>query len=436
MISQKISFIHCADLHLDSPFVGLSDISQPLGTRLRKATFQAFENVVSYAIKNRSDFLVISGDIYDGADRSVRAQVFLLNQLKRLSDAGIPSFIAHGNHDALSGWEMDRDLPPLATRFGPEVESVPLVLRGETVGTVHGYSYPVRDVGGNIAADFAGRRGEGLNIAVLHCNVGGRPDYENYAPCSLDDLRAAGMDYWALGHIHAAEIVHYDPLVVYPGNTQGRSIRETGKKGFYSVTITPASGSVPAAGSAEFVPCDVIRWRDEELSIEGMQRDEDLFTAIESVKERVRHDSAGRPTLLRVRLSGRGRLHEQLGRPGFLAGADGLRGTFNEHEEDRPDFVSIERISSVTAPPLDTDSLMSGDHFVADFLKEAASFRERGDLRSGVRAILEEDGLMGRLASREIQQRLDAFSDEQLAELVNRGAYAALTQLLEGEDAS
>lgn len=170
---SRVSFIHCADLHLDSPFVGLSDISPSLGSLLRKATFQAFENAVSYAIKKHADFFVLSGDIYDGADRSVRAQVFLLNQLKRLSDAGIPSFLAHGNHDALSGWEMDRDLPPLVTRFGPQVESVPLVLRGKRVGTVHGYSYPVRDVYDNVAKAFSGKRGEGVNVAVLHCNLGG-----------------------------------------------------------------------------------------------------------------------------------------------------------------------------------------------------------------------------------------------------------------------
>ncbi len=433
---SRVSFIHCADLHLDSPFVGLSDISPSLGSLLRKATFQAFENAVSYAIKKHTDFFVLSGDIYDGADRSVRAQVFLLNQLKRLSDVGIPSFLAHGNHDALSGWEMDRDLPPLVTRFGPQVESVPLVLRGKRVGTVHGYSYPVRDVYDNVARAFSGKRGEGVNVAVLHCNLGGMKGHENYAPCSLDDLRMAGMDYWALGHVHSAEVVSYDPLVVYPGNLQGRSIRETGKKGLYSVTLTPGSGFVPASGTVEFVPCDVVRWRSEKLSIEALHRDEDLFEAVEKVKEIVRRDSSGRPTLLRIELTGRGRIHGLLRRPGFLTGVDGFRETVNGAEVDRPDFVYIERISGITAPPLDLESLMSGDHFVADFLNEIRTFQEGGNLGEGVRAILEADGTLGRITSREARQRLDSFSDEHLSDLLNRGVYNALSELLEGEGAS
>lgn len=434
VVSGKINFIHCADLHLDSPFSGLSDISSSLGSFLRKATFQAFENAVSYALRNKTDFFLVSGDIYDGEDRSVRAQVFFLTQLKRLSDAGIPSFIAAGNHDPLSGWEADRDFPPLVTRFGPEVESVPLVLKGEVAGTVHGYSYPVRDVGENVALQFIGRRGEGLNVGMLHCNVGGRKGHKNYAPCSLDDLKAAGMDYWALGHVHAAEVLSYGPLAVYPGNIQGRNIRETGKKGVYAVTLTPAAGELPTSGNVEFVPCDVIRWRGEELSIEGMERDEDFFQTVESLKESVRKDGAGKPTLLRIALSGRGKLHRLLRRPGFLTGPGGFLETLNEPEEDRSDFVYIEEIFEMTAPPLDLDSLAAGNHFVGDFLKEIRSFREGENLTEEMMNILREEGILDKIPSKDILDRIESLLDEEVALLLSRGAYSVLSGLLEGED--
>lgn len=111
MGSSTLKFIHCADLHLDSPFAGLSETSAALAAFLRGATFSAFKNAVDCALRNQADFFLISGDVYDGEDRSVRAQLFFLEQLKRLSDAGIPSFTVHGNHDPLSGWELDRDLP-------------------------------------------------------------------------------------------------------------------------------------------------------------------------------------------------------------------------------------------------------------------------------------------------------------------------------------
>lgn len=433
MGSSTLKFIHCADLHLDSPFSGLSETSAALAGFLRGATFSAFKNAVDCALRSRADFFLISGDVYDGEDRSVRAQLFFLEQLKRLSDAGIPSFTVHGNHDPLSGWELDRDLPPLAYRFGAEIESVPLTVKGERVGTVHGCSFPVRDVDENLALRFAGRRTEGVNIALLHCNVGGRKGHENYAPCSLDDLRAAGMDYWALGHVHGAEVLSHDPLVVYPGNLQGRHIGETGKKGVFSATLG-SGGALPGGrGGVEFVPCDVVRWRKDALSIEGMQRDEELFAAFERMKEGARHDAGGRPVIVRATVAGRGKLSALLRRPGFLSGAGGLAETLNQSEEGRSDFVYIESIRDDTASPFDLEALGSGNHFVGDFLKEASAFEHRGNLKEGLLEVLAAKGIKEKLP-REVFERVDAFSNEEIAALLRRGTSLALAGLLEGED--
>lgn len=432
MNGRKVTFVHCGDLHLDSPFSGLADISPALGKVLHKSTFTAFENAVNLALADEADFFLVAGDVFDGEDRSVRAQVFFLDQLRRLSEAGIPSFIAAGNHDPLSGWEADRDFPPLAHRFGPEVESLPLTIKDETIGTIHGYSYPVRDVKDNIALRFGGRRGPGLNVALLHCTVGGRKGHENYAPCSLDDLRGAGMDYWALGHVHAAEVVSRDPLVVYPGNIQGRNIREGGKKGAFMVTMILEDGR--AEGREEFVPCDTVRWRSEKLSIEGMDRDEQFFQALEELKEGVRSEGDGRPTLLRLTVTGRGKTYYLLRRPGFLKGPGGLLETVNEGEECRADFVFIEDVVEASAPPLDLDTLAGGAHFTGDFLREAKAFKEGGDLRRGLREILRHRGVEGKISSPEVMRAIEAFTDEDVEAFLYRGVYDALSGLLEGTE--
>ena len=434
MGSGTLKFIHCADLHLDSPFSGLAETSPALGSFLRAASFSAFRNAVDCALRNEADFVLISGDVYDGEDRSVRAQLFFLEQLKRLSDAGIASFTVHGNHDPLSGWELDRDLPPLAYRFGSsEVESVPLTVKGERVGTVHGCSYPVRDVRENLARGFAGRRTEGVNIALLHSNVGGRKGHENYAPCSLDDLRAAGMDYWALGHVHSAEILCHDPLVVYPGNIQGRHIGETGKKGVFSVSMGSAGGHPGGRGGVEFIPCDVVRWRRESLSIEGMQRDEELFAAFDRLRDGVRNDAGGRPVIVRASVGGRGKLSALLRRPGFLSGPGGLVESLNQGEEGRSDFVYIESVVDDTASPFDLEALSSGNHFVGDFLKEVSAFERRGNLREGLMEILSARGVREKLP-REVFDRVDALPDDEILSLLRRGTTLALAGLLEGED--
>ena len=104
----------------------------------------------------------------------------------------------------------------------------------------------------NYAVDYPEPVAGWFNIGVLHTACG-RAGHENYAPCTAADLAARGYDYWALGHVHAFEIVSRDPWIVYPGNLQGRSIRECGERG--AVIVEVADGVV-REGAAR---CDGLR---------------------------------------------------------------------------------------------------------------------------------------------------------------------------------
>ena len=91
---------------------------------------------------------------------------------------------------------------------------------------------------------------------MLHANVGGHPDHDSYAPCSVADLAATGLDYWALGHVHTRQVLQgEDPAVVYPGNPQGRHPGETGPRGVYLVEVDDRGGI-----GLDFRPTDVVRW--------------------------------------------------------------------------------------------------------------------------------------------------------------------------------
>jgi DNA repair exonuclease SbcCD nuclease subunit len=72
---KPFSFVHTADLHLDSPFKGISEVSKEISLELTEATFNAFNKIIDLCIEKQVDFLLIVGDIYDGADRSLRAQL-------------------------------------------------------------------------------------------------------------------------------------------------------------------------------------------------------------------------------------------------------------------------------------------------------------------------------------------------------------------------
>ncbi|MCZ6622484.1 MAG: metallophosphoesterase, partial [Deltaproteobacteria bacterium] len=79
-------FVHTADLHLDSPFQGLSEVVPALQSVLREATFQAFEGIIDLCINREVNFLLIAGDIHDASDRSLRALTRLRHGFERLAE--------------------------------------------------------------------------------------------------------------------------------------------------------------------------------------------------------------------------------------------------------------------------------------------------------------------------------------------------------------
>ena len=232
-------FLHCSDLHIDSPFKGLSLVQPSLAEKLRNSTHQSFQNIVKLALQEKVEAVLIAGDIYDGSDRSLQAQLKFRRELQKLSDVGIDTFIVHGNHDPLDGWAASLEWPERVHVFSStQVECHPVKKNGVVKANIYGISYSQRDVRENLAQKFDSNNSEGFAIGLLHANAGSQAGHANYAPCSLYDLVSRKMDYWALGHIHRFQILREsNPAVVYSGNTQARHMRETGDKGCCLVTL-------------------------------------------------------------------------------------------------------------------------------------------------------------------------------------------------------
>ena len=84
-----MKYIHTADLHLDSPLRSLSAYADAPAERLRTATRDAFHNLVTQAIDEQVDFMVIAGDVYDGDWKDFNTGLFFIRQMGRLRHAGI-----------------------------------------------------------------------------------------------------------------------------------------------------------------------------------------------------------------------------------------------------------------------------------------------------------------------------------------------------------
>ena len=193
-------FVHTGDLHLDSPFIGLStEAPANVVETLRESTISAWRNIIELALEEEADFLLVAGDAFERANRTLRGQLVFRDGLERLSDAGIPSYVVTGNHDPLDGWEPSVAWPELAHRFpAHDVTSQPVLRGDDETARIHGISYHQRDIKTNLAKRFERAAETAFAIGLLHANVGGQEGHANYAPCTLTDLRESDMDYWAL----------------------------------------------------------------------------------------------------------------------------------------------------------------------------------------------------------------------------------------------
>lgn len=360
--------MHAADLHLDTPFVGIGRVAPEVRARLRDASLEAFDNLVQAALDRNAAFVLLAGDLYDGAERGVRAQLRFLRGVERLGQGGIPVFAVHGNHDPLDGWSAIRQPPENLILFGSERVEARVV---GSLATLYGISYPRREVEENLARRFRRGDGPGLHIALLHASVNSQPEHAPYSPCTLDDLCAAGMDYWALGHIHQRQVLRDgNPWVVYPGNLQGRGVKssELGAKGAMLV-----HASDDRIERVRFLPLDCVRFQEAPVDIGGLADLDALRKAVRAEIARLRESERGRDLVVRVVLSGRGPLREDLRREGAL---DGLLEELRQELAEPGPILWLDRITDRSGSALDRAALAQRGDFPAEILRCGGGLRD------------------------------------------------------------
>lgn len=310
---MNFKFLHAADLHLDSPLQGLAAKSAELAERIEEASRRALDRLVDTAISERCRFVVLAGDLFDGEQRNIKTGLYLVSRMRRLAEAGIDVFITLGNHDAANGFTDKLSFSDNVHVFSKKkAESIRLPDLG---AVIHGRSFPQEDVRENLARNYPPAEPGQFNVGVLHTACQGREAYHApYAPCSLEELVNHGYQYWALGHVHDAAVLSERPHVVYPGNLQGRHVRETGPKGAFLVTVEDRE-----VVGLEHYALDACRWSLLEIDIsESPDRAHLLARVREGLRSAI-GEAAGRAFAVRVRLAGEGPLSDilALGLQGF-----------------------------------------------------------------------------------------------------------------------
>jgi DNA repair exonuclease SbcCD nuclease subunit len=302
-------FIHAADIHLDSPLRGLERYEGAPADEIRTGSRRALERMVDLALARSVDFVVIAGDVYDGTWPDQNTGLFFIAQMDRLAERAIPVVVISGNHDAESKMTRNLKLPANVQRLAAEqAETASASRLRDLKVAVHGQSFRHPKVVDNLVLGYPQAIPHHYNLGVLHTSMMGYEQHDPYAPCTIADLKRLGYDYWALGHIHKREQLCLEPLVCFPGNIQGRSIRETGAKGCLVVEVDGAGAS-----STEFVPLDVMRWERCEVNIDEPGELDDWLHRFQERVQELQALHSGMPLALRVVFRGAGVAASRIG---------------------------------------------------------------------------------------------------------------------------
>lgn len=376
-------FIHCADIHLDSPLRGLERYEGAPVDEMRDATRRAFANVVDLAIERAADCVLIAGDIFDGDWPDFNTGLYFAAQLRRLAAADIRVFLSYGNHDAVSKLTRSVPLPQNVFCFPA---NRPVTQELEDLGVaIHGQSFASEAVTIDLAAAYPAPRGGLLNIGVLHTALSGREGHQPYAPTTAQRLADKGYDYWALGHVHTREIVRESPWIVFPGNTQGRHARETGARGCMLVEAEAALG----IRSVEFVATDVVRWQQLVIDIAGLVSADELHAAVQNEVRSLQAAAEERLLAIRLTLTGRGPLHRLL-----VADREALRAQLAASVgEASAGRAWLEKVHIRVTAPLDLERLAGRDDPIGLLLRSLDSLAaDPAALQSLAEAVLADLG--------------------------------------------
>lgn len=241
-----IKILHSADWHLDAPLRGFADSQRAF---LRERMLRLPDQIADIALREGCQLCLLAGDLFDGAYTPESADA-LRRALRRMD---IPVFIAPGNHDYAgpdSPWLREPWPANVHIFTQPQISSLILP---ELDCRVYGAGYTAMECPGLLEGFRAGGQ-ERYALLVLHADptATGSP----YCPVTAAQIQEAGLDYAALGHIHAAGRFGAGAgMCAWPGCPMGHGYDEAGIKGVLIAELEETA-------NVRFIPLDVPRFYD------------------------------------------------------------------------------------------------------------------------------------------------------------------------------
>lgn len=363
--SLRMKIVHAADLHLDSPLSGLERYEGAPVDRIRGATRAALVNLVDLALDEMASLVLLAGDLFDDDWKDYSTALFFRAEMRRLAEANVNVVWLRGNHDAASQLQKHLELPKTVFELSHKRPDSKIF---EDIGVaVHGQGFATRAVVDNLALSYPEPVSGLCNIGLLHTSITGREGHAPYAPCLLSDLVNKGYEYWALGHVHQREVLCEDPWVVFPGNLQGRHVREPGDKGATLIEVT--DGHID---SVEHCALDVVRFGTCRVDAGAARSADEILGSVRDALAATVSAADGRLVASRVVVAGATEAHGELVRDPERFVAE-IRASASEIGGDG---LWIEKVCVLTRDMIDLGEVRSRDDAIGQVFRGLSSLRE------------------------------------------------------------
>lgn len=421
-------FLHTADLHLGTPFQGLQKrVPAAWLERLQQSSYRVFARIVELAVRERVEFVTMAGDLFDAQDVSMSVQFELHRGFERLREHGILVFASHGNHDPLTPstrplmWPDNVHIFDAAPRWlAPDYQtpSVSVTTHSGDRVQIAGFSYGQPEMVDSLAQAYVRQPDADFAIALYHGTVGPAGDHDRYCPARLEDLERSGFDFWGLGHIHKPAVLRpQHPVILYPGNPQGRHIREDGARGCTLVEVDAYGES-----QLQFLDTAEVLWHVVEIDLTGIDDVAAVFARIVEQLQQVVGPYGQRGHVIRLALTGRTMAHRA------LMQLDEVWQGLQEDFDQRGLPILLERLDVHTKPALDLDTLTDSSEFVGEWLRLVGTYKN--DLATARTLLLPQ---LKDLFHSGNGLTYDDMSDEELLELLALAERMTLQDVGDGE---
>lgn len=304
MANNNIKILHFSDLHIGVESYGSTDPETGLSTRLQDI-LNVFDQVVDYALEEQVNLVIFTGDAYKSRDPSQTQQREFAKRIKRLSLAGIPTFLLVGNHDLPNAIGRATTLEifhtlavnnihvgnrpaihVIETSSGPvQIAALPWPRRNALLSKIENKGLSIEEsteklqqiLTETIASLARSADPHIPTILAAHASVANakvgseRSMLLGQDPVLLtSNLTILPFDYIALGHIHKAQILGECPPVAYSGSLERIDFNEEkDEKGFYILDINNSQEPGARCTAFHFQPVSARKFITIEVDIES-----------------------------------------------------------------------------------------------------------------------------------------------------------------------